>query len=374
MITHPARNPDLQLSPGTLVSSHVNGRRFRVKKFLGVGGFGATYRVSEVAGTANSQNPEYCLKITGEPTGWYREAYFGDMLNGISRVIQVYEAFAWVPNGRDRKPLYCLITELAHGGDLASWLERNRQPWKESEARREMIGLLRVVARLHEHAVHRDITPRNIFVMSDHTLKLADFGIAAHSFGKRPVRADAFAPWLAPPAIVDGEILMWKQADDVYQLGQLFAMLLTGSAERRFTTRDVKKLTCSPEAKSVVQRCIGLREKRFPEARTMLAALERQQPPPRKIGIRSFKGKRVVFTGRLSITRARAQRMVKRVGGLVERHVSHITDVLVVGTDSPFWKADRKGQKLLDIDRERERGHYIVIMNERRFKDLAGWP
>ena len=232
-----------KLSPGTLVSNHVTGRRFWVKTFLGVGGFGAAYRVSEVAGTANSQNPEYCLKITGEPTGWDREAYFGDLLKGIARVIQVYEAFAWVPNRRDRKPLYCLITELAHGGDLASWLERNRQPWRESEARREMISLLRVVAKLHEHAVHRDITPPNIFVMSDQTLKLGDFGIAAHPFGKRPVRADAFAPWLAPPAIADGEILIWEQADDVYPFGQLFAMLLSGSAKTRFTRRDVKKLS-----------------------------------------------------------------------------------------------------------------------------------
>jgi hypothetical protein len=30
-----------------------------------------------------------------------------------------------------------------------------------------------------------------------------------------------------------------------------------------------------------------------------------------------------------------------------------------------LWKVDLKGQKLLDVDRERERGHDICVINER---------
>jgi hypothetical protein len=31
-----------------------------------------------------------------------------------------------------------------------------------------------------------------------------------------------------------------------------------------------------------------------------------------------------------------------------------------------------KGQKLLDVDRERDRGHDICVINERKFLTLAG--
>lgn len=372
--TQLANNPELALRPGTLVTNHINGHRFRVVELIGAGGFGAAYRVIEVVGSGYRQEGECCLKVTYQTTGWSREVYFGNLLRNVARAVQVYESFAWMADGRRGKPLYCLIAELVQGGDLGSWLARNPQPWKESQARREMIGLLRLVARLHEHAVHRDITPGNIFVMSDQFLKLGDFGIATHPLGRRPVRADAFAPWFAPPLIVDGEISMWKQADDVYQLGQVYAMLLKGSAEAKLTTLDVKKLKCSPKTKSIIQRCIGPRRKRFTNAGAMLAALEKQEPTPKKVIVRSLNGKRVVFTGRLSIRRARAQRMVKNVGGIVERRVSHLTDVLVVGSDSPLWKADSKGQKWLDLDRERERGHCVAVVDERRFTILTGLP
>jgi len=51
--------------------------------------------------------------------------------------------------------------------------------------------------------------------------------------------------------------------------------------------------------------------------------------------------------------------------------VSHRTDIVVVGDQSPHWKAEKKGQKLLDVDYERELGHPIALINERRFLALT---
>jgi len=51
--------------------------------------------------------------------------------------------------------------------------------------------------------------------------------------------------------------------------------------------------------------------------------------------------------------------------------VSHRTDVIVLGKQSPHWKAEKKGQKLLDVDRERELGHMIAAITERRFLSLV---
>ena len=291
----------------------------------------------------------------------------------VPGVIRVYESFVWLRRG-NRNPLYCLKTELAESGDLASWLDGHREPWKEVRATREIIKLLRTVKLLHESgAVHRDITPGNVFVTSNRALKLGDFGIALHRVGVHDVSADVFAPWFAPSGMGNLGKTTWRPADDVYHLGQLFAILLCGCANSKLTARDVKRLSCSPEAKSIIQRCIGVRRKRFPNAAVMLNALEKHDSKTiKRVIVRSLKDKKVVFTGRLSIRRADAERLVRKVGGLVERRVGHETNVLVVGRQSPIWKADSKGQKLLDTDREREFGRNVAKIGEKRFFALAG--
>lgn len=366
------RQRDVELRPGQLIYSPINGMQYRVSERLGAGGFGVAYRVAQLTGPRPLRR-EYCVKITNNQTAWHREAYFGDLMKEVSGVIRVYESFVWLRRG-SRKPLYCLKTELAEGGDLASWLNCHREPWKEARATREIIRLLRTVKLLHESgAVHRDITPGNVFVTSSEVLKLGDFGIALHRVGLHDVSADVFAPWFAPSGMENLGKATWRPADDVYHLGQLFAILLCGCAESKLTARDVKRLSCSPEAKSIIQRCIGVRRKRFPNAAVMLNALEKHDSKTiKRVIVRSLKGKKVVFTGPLSIRRSDAERLVRKVGGIVERRVGHETNVLVLGRQSPNWKADSKGQKLLDTDREREFGRNIARIGEKRFLTLSG--
>jgi len=60
--------------------------------------------------------------------------------------------------------------------------------------------------------------------------------------------------------------------------------------------------------------------------------------------------------GALTIPRAEGKRLVRHAGGTAEDRVSHQTDIVVVGGQSPHWKAEKKGQKLLDVDYERGLG------------------
>jgi NAD-dependent DNA ligase len=208
-------------------------------------------------------------------------------------------------------------------------------------------------------------------VTEGRVLKLGDFGIAWHRVGRRDVPADLFAPWFAPEPIRGGKTISWRPADDVYHLGQLFAVLLHGNAKSKLTADNVKTLSCSPHAKAVIQRCIGERRRRFADAGEMLLEMEKQNSVAVVRGIvRSLNGKRVVFTGGLTMLRADAKLLVKKGGGIVENHVSHRSDEVVVGEQSRQWKADEKGQKLLDVDRERELGHHIAVITESRFRSL----
>ena len=75
----------------------------------------------------------------------------------------------------------------------------------------------------------------------------------------------------------------------------------------------------------------------------------------------------VVFTGDLSISRREASRLALSAGAVVRPKVGGDTDVVVVGSAAPDWKAEAKGQKLLDVDREAERGHIISVINQRSF-------
>jgi serine/threonine protein kinase len=310
--------------------------------------------------------------VTIDAATWHREAYFGNLLRHVPALVQVFESFASIPSGA-KKPLYCLISEYMEGGDLQGHLERKPEPWPESRARREIIHLLRALTMIHESgAVHRDITPRNVFVAANGSLKLGDFGIALHRLGRKEVLADAFAPHFAPKAIQQGA-RHWRPADDVNQIGQLYAALLLGVGAGKVTPKEVKNLNCSPLSKSVLQRCIGQRRKCFTSAAEMLATLEARTESTRKSArVRSLTGKRVVFTGGLSMRRVAAQRLARKAGAIVEGRITHATNIVVVGDQSPHWKAEEKGQKLLDVDREAERGHNIALLKESRFLTLVG--
>jgi hypothetical protein len=369
--TAPRADPVLWLRPGLVVNDAIRGFGYRVVKFLGHGGFGAAYQVARMPATGSAFDT-CVLKVTVDAVTWHREAYFGHLLRRVPALVEVYDSFAWVPRGEGRTPLYCLICEQLEQGDLGGYLKRNPQPWPEARARREIIRLLRAVTRIHESgAVHRDITPGNVFVASKGVLKLGDFGIALHRVGRREVAADSFTPRFAPNAIRDGA-KSWRQADDVHQLGQLYAALLCGIGSRKITATEIKHLACSAQTKSVLQRCIGERRKCFTGAAEMLEAMEREDRAARHIRVRSLNGKRVVFTGGLSLLRADAKKLARKAGAIVEDRVSHATDVVVVGGQSPNWKAEAKGQKLLDVDHEAERGHEIAIVTEQRFLALVG--
>ncbi len=359
------------LHEAEVIESRESGLRYRVQRLLGAGGFGQAYLARRM-GRSGRVPAKVCLKVSTRSDGWVREAYFGQLLEGHARAIQVYESFA--ATRPDGQLLYCLVLEYACHGDLSSHLARTGRPWSEAVTRREMAAVLDVLGRLHRgHLLHRDLTPMNVFVCEGGRLKLGDFGIVRQQSDRRGITASTLNAFTAPSDIVAGEVPKWQARDDVYQVGQLLGMLARGDARRRLRTADVRLLACSDHLKEVIHRCIGERRKRYDSADELIAAL-RTRPPALAPGtLRSLAGVHLAFTGILSRPRRDAIAAAERAGAIVHGAPSAKTTVLVRGAPNPQQAAGKDaGLKLMEVKRLRERGHRITLLTERQFWRLAG--
>jgi hypothetical protein len=335
---------------------------------IGRGGFGVAHKAVRRSIRTGATQP-CCVKFI-EPaaiSSWHREAYFGELLEGVPHVIQVLDTFVHLEGGRCR---HVLVTELAENGSLTTYLQRHGA-FTERRAKAQVLGLARATELLHRmHAVHRDLTPNNIFVMGDLTLKLADFGIAKHIAYGRGVENDAQNPAFVHTVMKVGHVRLWKRQQDVYQLGQLLAMLLSGNPKRH-ASRDVATLDCSDHMKGIIQRSIGPESGRYPTAAELVAALQSKPQELRYQALSSLRGAIVVFTGTLSIPRARAKLLATRAGATVVSGVTAATTVVVFGKPSAVYAARSRGRKLLDYERLRHAGHKIRLVNEATFLRAA---
>ena len=359
------RAPSAPVGP-TAYSSET-GRTYHLNRLIGKGGFGEVYLATP--SPREGLPAQVCVKISDRMSAWLREAYFAELLLREPRALRVYDRFAEVEGTRMR---YCLAMEYAEHGDLGAWLAR-KGPQPERVVRREIAAILRALDAVHRgQALHRDLTPFNVFVCENEQLKLGDFGIATHQLSRRGVTAEAFNPFNAPTEIAWGKVRRWQQRDDIYQVGQIAAMLLRGDIVSTMRSQDVRKLPCSDHLKGVLHRCLGVRGKRYEAAGELIAAL-RQRPAELQLGrVVSLAGKRLSFTGFLSRPRGEAMAAAKKAGAIVQSKPSQSTDVLVRGRPNKLQIAGTAGGlKLMEIRRLAARGHAVTVIGERQVWKLV---
>jgi serine/threonine-protein kinase len=349
------------------VYSSETGRTYRLDRLIGKGGFGEVYLATPTP--PHGFPAHVCIKISERMSAWLREAYFAELLGREARALRVFDRFA-VPDGSGMR--YCLAMEYAEHGDLGAWLAR-KGPQRERFVRREIAAVLGTLDALHRgQALHRDLTPFNVFVCEDEQLKLGDFGIATHQLSQRGVTADAFNLFNVPNEIAWGRVRRWQQRDDIYQVGLIAAMLLRGDIASPMRSRDVRNLPCSDHLKEVIHRCLGVRGKRYEAAAELIAALKQRSAEVQLGRVRSLAGKRLSFTGFLSRPRSDAIAAARKAGAMVQGKPGQSTDVLVRGRPNAQQIAGTDGGlKLMEIRRLAAKGHAVTVIGDGQFWKLV---
>src|SRR4051812_16621921 len=365
----PAAHSDLRptAQASTTAYSSESGRTYHLDRLIGRGGFGEVYLATPEP--RDGLPAQVCVKVSERISGWLREAYFAELLWADERALRVYDRFAEAANGRLR---YCLALEYAQDGDLSAWLQRSG-PQSERFVRRELAGILATLDTLHRgQALHRDLTPFNVFVCDGEKLKLGDFGIATHQRTQRGVTADAFNVFHVPNEIAWRKVRRWQKRDDIYQIGLLATMLLRGDITKPMRSKDVRGLPCSDHLKEVIHCCLGSRGKRYEAASELIAALKQRPKEPRLGRVDSLDGKRLSFTGFLSRPRKEAIAAAKKAGAIVQSKPGHTTDVLVRGEPNAQQIAGKDGgSKLIEVRRLAALGYKVTVIGERQFWKLA---
>jgi serine/threonine-protein kinase len=162
-----------------------------------------------------------------------REAQAAGRLNHRN-IISVYdygEDTVKNADGADATTAY-IAMEFVEGRSLESYLEAHER-FPMGEIRRIMGELLDALQYSHDHGVvHRDIKPANVILLSDGTVKVADFGVARLESSK----LTQIGTVLGSPSYMSPEQFMGQTVDgrsDLYSAGVVLYQLLT--AEIPFT-------------------------------------------------------------------------------------------------------------------------------------------
>jgi len=233
------------LQLGTIVHS-----RYRVDQVLGEGGFGVTYRVTDLKEGRIAAMKEYmptdiAIRRPGGveviPRQDCREAYerFRDKFLEEAKIIYRYRGH---PNIISVQHLFYgnntayYVMEFIDGMDLGKLLARGGQRMSWNALRPIMDQVVSALKEVHSSGmIHCDISPDNIYVLKGGQVKLIDFGAAKsvlHGKSSIMMLKRGFAP---PEQLsASGKLGPWT---DVYALAVTIYRSITGrmpqSAEDR---------------------------------------------------------------------------------------------------------------------------------------------
>lgn len=202
---------------------------YRIEERIGRGGMGSVYRSSRITGdfahvvAIKIIKPGLLSEALVERFRRERQVLAGLIHPHIARLYDGGETEAGSP--------YFIMEYVSGGLSLLDWVEAHRPALSERIA---LFGdICGAVAFAHRNlVVHRDLTPSNVLVTEDGTVKLIDFGIArapdetrlAREGSKPSIGSLSLTPGYAAPERMTSSAI--TTATDVYSLGKLLDHLV----------------------------------------------------------------------------------------------------------------------------------------------------
>ncbi len=248
------------LTPGTLLKNLIVGT------VIGVGGFGITYKCYDstlgiikavkefyIVGLVNRAPGERRVGLlSGDKAGQYKErlerfhmeAQSAAQFGKAKDIVNVYDYF-------EENGTAYMVMEYIDGVLLKDYLEK-QGPMEPEAALGAIMPIMEAVKKIHSKGIiHRDVSPDNIFIANEESIKLFDFGAAQLNDTKTGMAAE--------PVIKVGysPLEQYRNANrqgfytDVYAVGAILYQMLTGVAPIESTEREFKDRLKSPREAGV---------------------------------------------------------------------------------------------------------------------------
>jgi serine/threonine protein kinase len=195
--------------------------RYRIVERIGRGAMGMVYRARDEAMDRDVAVKVMMADLEDDPdirTRFHREAQAAARLSHPN-IITIFDV------GEDGNRFY-IVMELLRGTTLKDFVRHERTPLERKLDL--MIQLCAGLGAAHNASIyHRDIKPGNLFVRSDGTLKVLDFGVARLASSSMTTAGlivgtpDYMSPEQARGDQIDGR-------SDIFSVGGVFYFMLTG--------------------------------------------------------------------------------------------------------------------------------------------------
>ena len=260
------------LKPGVILKE-----RYKIEEVIGAGGFGITYRAwdpllqSYVAikeyypsgiATRSADSSKVCVPVGQEQREYHRgrirflkEAQDVARFQSEPNIVSIYDYL-------EENDTAYMVMEYLHGCTLKQYIREHGGRLDTDHILHICLSVLDALAVVHKAGmIHRDISPENIFICEDLTVKLIDFGAAKQVYldGEQTMSV-VLKPGYAPP---EQYAKKDKQGPwtDIYALGATLYFAATGEKPEESFGRvleDTIKPVCevNPEIPRVMSQVI----------------------------------------------------------------------------------------------------------------------
>ena len=157
---------------GALLKGTILKERYQINKVQGRGGFGITYRATDMSLQVDVAVKEVLYKSEEEMGRAMKEARIAASLYDLEGIVAVRDYFV-------ENEIAYIVMEYVHGISVKQYIvQYGRMDGKE--VLDEMKPLLGSIQKIHEKGIiHRDISVDNLMITKEGKIKLIDFGAAS---------------------------------------------------------------------------------------------------------------------------------------------------------------------------------------------------